>query len=121
MLNKVNTTKITTTITADEITDTVFSSFISSDDIAKDIIADTPTPAKQALAEIERIRGFWSSVVTDTEAPLTNRVKASELLYRSLTAEKESEPSATQTLTLDQKLSKVKSLLKKFSQVKATH
>lgn len=93
---------------------------ISDDITADELISALPPKAvrmkDQAQFEIERIRKFWSTVVCDEDAPLTNRVKASELLHRSLTTEcKEDVVSPIETMSLSDKILGIKSLVKKFS------
>lgn len=92
--------------------------FISCDELASQI--PPVTLKEKSLEQLELIRKFWIDVVRDEDAPLTNRVKASELLHRSLVTQTESASSendnlSIQNISLNQKVTNVKTLIKKLS------
>ncbi len=66
---------------------------------------------KQAM---DSILDFWQQIVTDEEMPVQNRMKASELLYRSLQQKEEEPQPVEQDSDLSERIKEVRRILEKY-------
>ena len=67
---------------------------------------------------IDSIIEFWQQIIADDEMPVQNRMKASELLYRSLQQDKEqanAAPEQTDTTSLSERIQKAKEIIERYA------
>ena len=67
---------------------------------------------------IDSIIEFWQQIIADDEMPVQNRMKASELLYRSLQQDKEQSnaaPEQTDTTSLSERIQKAKEIIERYA------
>ncbi len=73
---------------------------------------------KQAM---DSILEFWQQIVSDEEMPVQNRMKASELLYRSLQQKEEVPTLPVQETELGKRIEAAKAIIAKYADKGGEH